>query len=272
MLTTAPKDIRENVARALGYLRKDELERSLLVMCEALRRMAEVKMLRTARAELDNQVNDFLSTLVHHPCMQPLLDPARTGNPKNIPFQQGKEAALATVMDGLAKILQKESENCVQAEATARRARKKHLIDTGLQFIREGQTAKGRAFLKRVIEEFRQEDGIRVQVAQIFAAAGLHQEAAETYEEAIAKQQRDPAAYTGAVASWMELLEYEKAEAVYRAVLRTFGGHPSTYGKMAKLYLVWHKRQKAEEMALRALHDDPEQADALEVMDALERR
>ena len=41
---------------------------------------------------------------------------------------------------------------------------------------------------------------------------------------------------------------------------------------MAKLYLVWHKRQKAEEMALRALHDDPEQADALEVMDALERR
>ena len=116
MLTTAPKDIRENVARALGYLRKDEVERSLQVMCEALRRMAEVKMLRTARAELDIQVNDFLSTLVHHPCMQPLLDPARTGNPKNIPFQQGKEAALATVMDGLAKILQKESENCVQAD------------------------------------------------------------------------------------------------------------------------------------------------------------
>ena len=272
MLTTAPKDIRENVARAIGYLRKDEVERSLLVMREALRRMAEVKMLRTARAELDIQISEFLSSLAHHQSMQPLLDPAHTGTPKSIPFQQGKEAALATVMDGLAKILQKEAENSVQAEAAARIERKKHLIDTGLQFVREGQTAKGRAFLKRVIEEFSQEEGIRVQVAQIFAAASMHQEAAETYEEAMTKQARDPAAYTGAVASWMELHEYEKAENVYKAVLRTFGGHPSTYGKMAQLYLIWHKRQLAEDMALRALHDDPEQTDALEVMAALKRR
>ena len=272
MLTTAPKDIRENVARAIGYLRRDEVERSLLVMCEALRRMAEVKMLRSARAELDIQISEFLSSLTHHQIMQPLLDPAHTGSPKNIPFQQGKEAALATVMDGLARILQKEAENSVQAEAAARIERKKHLIETGLQFVREGQTAKGRAFLKRVIEEFSQEEGIRVQVAQIFAAAGLHQEAAETYEEAITKQARDPAAYTGAVLAWMELREYEKAESVYKAVLRTFGGHPSTYGKMAKLYLVWHKRQLAEDMALRALHEDPEQTDALEVLAALERR
>ena len=44
MLTTAPKDIRENIARAVGYLRRDEVERSLLAMSEALRRKAEVRM------------------------------------------------------------------------------------------------------------------------------------------------------------------------------------------------------------------------------------
>ena len=58
---------------------------------------------------------------------------------------------------------------------------------------------------------------------------------------------------------------------VYRAVLRTFGGHPSAFGKMAKMYLEWHKKQ-AEEAALRALQSDPDQPDALEVMAALQRR
>lgn len=272
MLTTAPKDIRENIARAVGYLRRGEVERSLLAMSEALRHMAEVRMLRSARAELDIQISEFLASLIHHQRMQPLLDPEHSGKPRDIPFQQGKEAALATVLDGLGRILQKESENCVQAEIAARMERKKYLIETGLQFVHEGQIAKGRAFLKRVVEEFSQEDGIRIQVGQIFSAAGLYQEAAEIYEEAITRQPREPAAYTGAVAAWMELHEYEKAENIYKTVLRTFGGHASTFGKMAMLYLLWHKRQAAEDMAFRALQADPEQPDALQVMAALKRR
>jgi len=131
--------------------------------------------------------------------------------------------------------------------------------------------AKGRAFLKRIVEEFGDEDGIRLQMGQIFAAAGLFAEAAAMYEEAMTLQPREAAAYTGAVAAWMELREYEKAEAVYKAVLRTFGGHASTFGKMAKMYLAWHKKHDAEESALRALQTDPEQPDALEVMAALDR-
>ena len=63
--------------------------------------------------------------------------------------------------------------------------------------------------------------------------------------------------------------EYEKAEAVYQAVLRTFGGHASTFGKMSKMYLAWRKKQAAEDNALRALQTDPEQPDALEVIEAL---
>ena len=52
-------------------------------------------------------------------------------------------------------------------------------------------------------------------------------------------------------------------------MLRTFGGHASTFGKMSKMYLAWRKKQAAEDNALRALQTDPEQADALEVMAAL---
>ena len=271
MLTSAPKSIRENIARAKGYLRRDEVERALVTMSEALRQLAEIRLARSARAEVEIQIDEFLAALVRHSVLQPLLDPADTGNPRSITLQQGKEAALSTVLEGLAKILQTSAEQAVQQEAESRLARKKQLIGNGLDFLREGQVAKARAFLKRIVEEFGDEDGIRLQMGQIFSAAGLFAEAAAMYEESMALQPREAAAYTGAVAAWMELREYEKAEAVYKTVLRTFGGHASTFGKMAKLYLEWHKKHDAEEAALRALQTDPEQADALEVMAALNK-
>ena len=271
MLTTAPKEIRENIARATGYLRRDEVERALMTMSEALRLLAGVKLVRSARTELDAQIGEFLAAIVRHSLLQPLLDPGNTGKPRSIKLQAGKEAALSTVLEGLAKILQNAAEQAVQQEADARLERKKQLIGSGLEFLREGQVAKGRAFLKRIVEEFGDEEGIRLQMGQIFAAAGLFTEAAAMYEEAMVIQPRDSAAYTGAVAAWMELREYEKAETVYKAVLRTFGGHASTFGKMAKLYLVWHKKQAAEDAALRALQTDPELADALVVMAALDK-
>ena len=56
------------------------------------------------------------------------------------------------------------------------------------------------------------------------------------------------------------------------AVLRTFGGHPNTYGRMAKMYWDWRKRDKAEEMAIRALQGNKEQPEAKAVMEAMQRR
>jgi len=117
MLTSAPKSIRENIARATGYLRRDEVERALVTMSEAVRQLAEIRLVRSARAELEIQISDFLAVLVRHSVLQPLLDPGNTGKPRNIALQQGKETALSTVLEGLAKILQTSAEQAVQQEA-----------------------------------------------------------------------------------------------------------------------------------------------------------
>lgn len=272
MLNVAPKELRENIARANGYLRRNEVPRALQAMSHALRQFSGIHLMRGPRAELDIQISEFLNALVHHAAMQPLLDPARTGKPRVIRYQQGKEAALATVLDGLAKIMVSEAEAEIRRTAEARLERKKTLIETGTQLLRDGQLAKGRAFIKRVAEEFSEDPGIRVQLAKIFVAANQLMEAAEMYEESMEKEPREVAAYTGAVNTWLELREYERAEKAFQAILRTFGGHPNTYGKMARMYWDWRKRDKAEELAIRALQGNPSQAEAQEVMNALKRR
>lgn len=272
MLNVPPKELRENIARANGYLRRNEVPRALQTMGTALRQFSGVQLMRAARAELDIQISEFLNSLVHHHAMQPLLDPSGSGKPRPIRYQQGKEAALATVLEGLAKIINSEAEAAIRKETEERLERKKTLIETGTRLLKEGQLAKGRAFLKRVAEEFSNDEGIRVQLGKIFAAEGRLVEAAEMYEESIEHQPREVAAYTGAVSTWLELREYEKAEKVFQTILRTFGGHPNTFGKMAKMYWDWRKRDKAEELALRALQGNPNQPEALEVMNALKRR
>lgn len=272
MLKVAPKEMRENIARANGYLRRNEVARSLKTMGAALRQFRGVQIMRAARAELDIQISDFLTALMHHQSMQPLLDPNNTGKPKTIRYQQGKEDALATVLEGLARIMTSEAEAEIKRSQEEKLERKKTLIETGSKFLREGQLAKGRAFLKRVAEEFSGDAGIRIQLAKIFLAFERQQEAAEMYEDSIEHEPREVAGYTGAISTWLEMREYERAEKVFQAVLRTFGGHPNTYGKMAKMYWDWHKRDKAEDMAIRALQGNRQQPDALEVMASLNRR
>ncbi|MBD5642096.1 MAG: tetratricopeptide repeat protein [Desulfovibrio sp.] len=272
MLNVAPKELRENIARANGYLRRNEVARALNTMGSALRQFAGVQLMRGPRAELDIQISEFLTALMHHQAMQPLLDPHNTGKPKPIRYQQGKEGALATVLEGLAKIMVNEAESEIRRATEERVERKKMLIETGTKLLSEGQLAKGRAFLKRVAEEFSEDPGIRVQLARIFLAAGQQMEAAEMFEESIEHEPREVQAYSGAVTTWLEMREYERAEKVFQAILRTFGGHPNTFGKMAKMYWDWHKRDKAEELAIRALQGNKSQPEAMEVMAALKQR
>ncbi|MDR1776897.1 MAG: tetratricopeptide repeat protein [Desulfovibrio sp.] len=272
MLTTAPKELREDIARANGYLRRNEVERALESICSALRVFDTVRMTAHARGEPDVLIAEFLRSLAVHPGMAPLLDPGNTGKPRSIPFKPGQESKLCLVLEGLAKLLKEKSAAALQQENEERLARKKNLIASGLQFLQEGQIPKGSAFFKRVAEEFGDDKGICLHLARILNEAGQTRLAAEMFEKAMEAQPRESAAYAGAVNAWVALYEYEKAEAVYKAILRTFGGHPATFGKMAKFYLDLHKKSQAEDYALRALKADPQQPEALEVMAALDKK
>lgn len=269
MLNTPPKELRENIARAKGYLRRDELPRSLMAMATAMRQYSEVKLMRSARAEIDIQLGEFLNTLIHHQGMQHLLDPNGTGKPRKIPYQQGKELMLATVLEGLARILKQEVEDKSKQEKEARLQRKKNLLHNGVMLLQEGQFGKGRAYLKRAAEEFSEDPDILIQVGQLLQTAKQYADAGEIFEESIAKHPRDVRAYVGAVNCYTAINEFEKCEAVYKAILRTFGGHPNTFGRMALMYLKWGKRIKAEEMATRALQGNAKQPEALQVMEAI---
>lgn len=271
MLTSPPKDIRENIARAKGYLHRGELPRALLAMAAALRGCVGVKMFKQARFELAIHFDEFLSDLVRHPGMQPLLDPENTGRPRKIPYQPSKEGALAAVLEGIAKILQEAETAKKRAAEESKQNRKQELMETGTERILQGDTSRGRAYLKRAAAEFGHEPGVYRAVALRFQETKQYADAAEMFEQAMEHEPKEPDSYTQGINCYLQLHEYEKAEAVYMKILRQFGGHPTTFGRMAKLYMLSHQRVKAEDFAVRTLQLDPNQPDALQVMEILNK-
>lgn len=269
-MNTAPKDIRENVARAKGYLRRDEIPRALDAMSNAVREFAFTSLSKQARTELTVQFEEFLHELNLHPQMQLLLDPERTGTPRKLSFQSGKEKILAVVLEGLNKILINSAEEAKCDAQNTLQQRKNELIETGKSRFLTGDIASGRSFLRRAAAEFGTETGLLLKIGRILFELEQFKDAAEIFENATEYFPKEAEAYAEAVDAYTNALEFEKAENMYLKIFRQFGGHPKTYGRLAKLYLSWGKNSKAADFAHQALQADPEQADAAEVISMLE--
>ncbi len=272
MLTVVPREIRENAARAKGYLRREEIVRAMENMALALRGYSGLQFARAARFEMEVNFSEFLQELCRHPTMRSLLDVNGTGNPRAINYQRGKEAILAAVFEGLIKIMHQAEEEKERQQKENNEARLKELIATGLASIESGEHAKGRAFLKRAASEFGEDYNVLMDIGQKFISVECHLEAAEVFEMAMERDPKRPEGYSAAIDAYECINEMEKAEAVYKKILRQFGGHAKTYGRMALMYLTWHKRMKAEEFANRALQIDREEESALQVYERLNLR
>ncbi|MDL2279968.1 hypothetical protein LJC15_04845, partial [Desulfovibrio sp. OttesenSCG-928-G11] len=74
-------------------------------------------------------------------------------------------------------------------------------------------------------------------------------------------------AYPLATRCYLEMREFQKAEAVYLQVIKQFGKHPRTMLNLAKLYLEWNKKEQAFQAAMEAWNKDNSLTEAKEIVD-----
>lgn len=264
-----PKEIRENIARAKGYLIRNEVIRAMETMASNLRIYAGTPSLEQYSHSISTLIQNFLDALTFHPRMKCLLDPNNTGTPSALAYTKNKDIALAIVLEGLAKLLQQviDAENDQSKDISENRLQS--LIATGEACFQDGDLMRGRAYFSRAATEFGKDEGVYINLARRLAKLEQHSSAATIYELAIEKTPRDSLPYVEGIDSYVKALDYAKAEAIYLKILKQFGGHANTYGRMAKLYLDWDKKAEADDFASRALQLDKKQVDALEVKKTL---
>lgn len=272
MLAPAPKNVRENIARAKAYLRREDLPRAMEAMGTALRAYAGTKLIGQARFETEVNVLEFVNDLNRHHLLRQFFEARQVFNGPYVTYARGEENTLAERLETIGAAMTEESTRKEREREAKVGMRREELILGGQAKLDEGDMPRGRSFLKRAADEFGHEPGVLADIGQRLLHKELLFEAAEMFEAAIETFPTESKAYAGSVSCYIKLQEYEKAETIYMKALRQFGAHPRTLINIARLYMLWRKRDKAYEYAKRALGIDPKLKEAQEIMEAASGR
>jgi pentatricopeptide repeat protein len=269
MQMTAPSAVSQNIARAKSLAKRQEVLRAIECLIAALENFTPGALVGKARFEVEVNVQQCIADINLNPKLRKLLTELTHSSTAGITYTPGEEAALLSVLGVLRKALENMEHAEKQGAQDALKQRKSELIESGQRLLAEGEGVKAKVELRRCAEEFGKEPGILAQIGGMLAQAQMPVDAAEFLELAIEAFPKEGQVYGTLVDCYMGEREYEKAEAVYLKVLRQFGAHPRTLVNLAKVYKLTNKRQKAAEMALRALAMEPGNAEAKEIADSI---
>jgi tetratricopeptide (TPR) repeat protein len=265
------RSIRENISRARGYLRRDDILRCVEVATEALMTKSSKSTLGLGRSEVDLLFSEMCDEFSRHPRVVGFLESVGITGVTLLQYKPGNEtllikklAALRLKMD---EVVQKEKD----LEEKNRASQKQEWLQLGQENLSQNNFPKGKVYLRRVVETYGDEPGTLLEVGKLFFDATMYTEAAEIFSLAIERTPSDNQVWRMAIETAEALGDFKKAEGLYLDALKQYGGHPLTYLNIAKFYLKWRKRHDAYDYAMRALALDPNLAEAKAIRDQLDR-
>jgi len=265
----APTAVSQNVARAKSLIHRGEPLRALDCLISALDNFSPSSIVGKARYEVEINIRQCVTDINGNPKVRKLLEDLTKSDKSNLTYTPGAEPKLLTVLNVLRKALNNLEEEEKLSEQRAIEQRKLDLMEKAKTLLAGGEGVKAKVELRKVASEYGKEPGILAQIANMLIAAKMPLDAAEFLELAIENFSKEGQLYRTLIDCYMSEREYEKAEATYTKVLKQFGAHPKTMADLAKLYKLLNKRQKAAEMAQRALSMDPDNADAKEILSSI---
>jgi tetratricopeptide (TPR) repeat protein len=266
-LFNAPPMVTQNISRSRGYLRRNDVLRALETLSIAAEMFDPKKIVGKSRYETEIHLTECVDELNKHPTISNFLKTLSKGATPSIVYVSGEEAKLASTLHVIYKVLKDQEDEISMIAGDSSEMRRESLWEKGTACLDAGQTPKGKSILRRMGEEFGDEEGVLTRIGEALVNSKCLFEAAEILEQALEKFSKDNKAYSLLIKCYTELQEYEKAEVMYIKALKQFGQHPVTVLNFAKMYRLWNKRDKAFEMAKTAKRLDPSNEEAQELLD-----
>ena len=267
-LTAPQQSVAHNLARAKSLLKRDETIRALDSMIAGLDLYDPKKMMRKAQFEIEVLVQECVAELNRQPAVRKLFE---TLNPKAqravVPYTPKQEEKLKAVLGILHKALNESIAAKERSAADAKSKRRELLQQKGLEYLKAGDTPRGKAALRVLADEYGNEPGVITQVGGWLLEYKLYLDAADILERAMELFPKESKAYTFATQCYKIARDHEKLEAVYLRAIRQFGKHPRTLLNLAKLYVEWNKKDKAFTVAQEAYNKDNSLTEAKEIME-----
>jgi len=266
-IEAAAQRLKRDIARAKGSLRKKDFLKAIKEAKRAFQARADCEgLVGQKRIEVDFMLQEFCQVFSSNHGILQLLEQFRLRHKPFIEYARGQSDKVISKLDILTTRLADYHDECEQAKQALIAEDKEKWVRKGRECLERGELPLGRSCLRRAADDYGQEEGLLVSLAELLMAKDLAADAAEFLERARYLFPMDHRAYSMGVKAHMVQGEWEKAEAIYLKALKTFGNHAITLLNIAKLYVKWNKRDKAWEYARMALEQDPELAEAREIM------
>lgn len=265
--TAPPQSVAHSLARAKSLLKRDETIRALEAMIAGLDLYEPKKMMGKARFEIEVMVQECVAELNRQPSVRKLFETLTRSQRASVPYTPKQEEKLKALLSILLKALTESIAAKERNTADAKAKRRDLLQRKGLEYLKAGDTARGKAALKILADEYGHEPGLITQVGAWLLEYKLYLDAADMLERAMEHFPKDSKAYAFATQCYKIARDYDKLEAVYLRAIRQFGKHPRTLLNLAKLYVEWNKKDKAFTVAQEAYNKDKSLAEAKEIMD-----
>lgn len=264
---TVPSSVIQNIARAKAFLHRGEPIKAVEAVMAALNIFEPKKIVGKAKYEAEILLMEAVDDLSHNPQIAAFLKDLTHAKEPRIAYVPGEEEKLASVLPLILKVLKEDAEQAEQNVEGNREDRRSTLWLKGAALLQSPDSApRGKAMLRRLLEEFNAEPGIFSLVGEAFCQANLGTEATDILEEAIRRDPEDSKSYGYLANIYTEMQEFPKAELIYKKVLKRFGKHPKTLINFASMYKKWNKRDNCYEIAGMAVKEAPDSAEARDLL------
>jgi tetratricopeptide (TPR) repeat protein len=231
------KEIREDIARARAYAKKNDYLRTLKCLANAIRGMVTSQVFGAEKFEIQAHLDEALRDLNKMKMIQKLF-------PDGLNYQKGKEKAFYQTLMRLHKKLGEAMEKARIAKLRKRLGVLDDNLIKAAQLINAGQPLEARKLYSKIAEYFQDIEGIHSDIGNRMATFGLFAEAVPYLNKALEIQNNDARAYNALILCYEGMHEPDKAMAAIKDAMRWLGPSENLYLRLAKLHL--QKREWGE--------------------------
>ncbi|QGY38809.1 hypothetical protein GM415_01200 [Pseudodesulfovibrio cashew] len=259
------KDIREDIARARAYARKNDYLRTLSCLASALKNMLTSPVFGAEKFEIYAHLDEAMRDLNKMPMIEKLF-------PAGLKYQRGKEKDFYLTLMRLHKKLKEAMD---KARTTKQRNRYQVLDDNLIKagkLVQAGDQLEARKLYRKISEHFQDIEGIDSDIGNRMTQFGMFQEAVEYLTKALEISMSDIRAHNALIACYEGLGETEKGLDAIQNCMRYLGVSENLYVRAAKLHLAKRDWGEVYNNAKAALDRNPLNAEASKLLKQAEPR
>lgn len=231
------KEIREDIARARAYAKKNDYLRTLKSLANAIRGLVTSQVFGAEKFEIQAHMDEALRDLNKMKMIRKLF-------PAGLTYQKGKEKAFFQTLMRLHKKLGEAMEKARVAKLRKRLGVLDDNLIKAAKLIQAGNPLEARKLYSKIAEYFQDIEGIHSDIGNRMATFGLFAEAVPYLNKALETQNTDVRAHNALILCYEGLHETEKAMVAIKDAMRWLGPSENLYLRLAKLHL--RKREWGE--------------------------